>query len=270
MSNYEKIDLSVLKGRIKSGVYTSITGANRAIGKTHGLEEADRAALKKFAVKHFGVEAPVAAKVKAPKPVAKADVKPAPAAKPAKVAKAPRGKKATKRVAKKAPKSAPAAEPAPAGEEDNYYKDDSPKQEHKRSAQLKLPFDFADPAVARANTVQLMGKVIGTCADVLTALKVAEELYPKGELAESVTTATTAMTQAVKVMAQAAVSPLIKDSALAPVAKAKPAPKKVTTNKVGKPFPATAPADDVMPLDAIGLDDVEEAKELPEPASAVS
>lgn len=248
MSSYEKFDPSVIKKRIKDGEYDSLTGANRAIGKTQNLSEEDRDALKKFAAKHFGVEAPVAkkkasasAKKVAKKVVAKAEAKPKAAPKAAVAKKT--AKRAAKKVSKKAaPKAAadseaatkpssgvaPAISPKPVSGKGRTAKAASEKQ-------LSLPFREKPEVV-----VSMMGAVIGSVTTMLDSMKMAAALYPKAMLAESVPTAVRTMTRAVAVLEQHVVSPLdrsgteytaAKDASAKPKASkptAKPAPKKRT------------------------------------------
>lgn len=56
-SSYTKVDLSVIKSRLKEGVYKSLSGANRAIGKAQDLSLDEKEKAKRLALKHFGAEA---------------------------------------------------------------------------------------------------------------------------------------------------------------------------------------------------------------------
>lgn len=232
MSNYSKFDLGIIKTRIKEGTYENLIGANRAIGKTQGLSADDRATLKAYAAKHFGVEvaAPKTKKAgkKAAKKVAKKVAKKAraaKAAKPAKVAKKA-AKKASKKVGKRAKKTAAkaakvAAEPAPAATEPNAAVA-APKARKARKAATtavgevaKLNQALAIPPGSTRTPVQtaaLIGSVIGTCDQMLKSIQSANAFLPKSEAEEANKAAVKVMERAILVLDQDVVSPLLADN----------------------------------------------------------
>jgi hypothetical protein len=247
MSNYKKFDISIIRNRIKDNAYPTLAGANRAIGKTQGLSEEDKSTLKKYAAKHFGGEAPVAAapkkkavakKVAAPKGVAKV-------AKAGKKASKKAGKKTAKRVAKAAP-AAPAteAEPAPATTEATPAvakprRGRAPAAKAKASTkQLELPLegtnlrqstlDITTPVAKTA----LMGNVIGSCTQMLQSITLANNIIPKDAAAAGSEAATKLMTKAVEVLDQDVISPL-----LAQPEPTKPAPVAAAPKKTPPPRP---------------------------------
>lgn len=228
MSNYQKFDTSIIKNRIKEGAYPSLVGANRAIGKTQGLTDDDRAALKKIAAKHFGETVSEAAPKK--KAAKKAAVK-----KPAKVAKkkAPKtakkkAKKAAKKTGKRTPKAAkPAAEAAPAKAEPAPAAEPKAKATRAKrgakaaqaSKQLELPLgvkhtppppsklvSFAEGPV---ETARLMGGVISSCDTMLKAINSANSILPKDVAETGNSAAVKVMTRAVNVLDQDVVTPLL-------------------------------------------------------------
>lgn len=262
MSSYEKFDPSVIKKRIKDGEYDSLTGANRAIGKTQNLSDEDRDALKKYAAKHFGVEAAPAKKKAAKKTATKAPkaAKAAPAPKAAVAKKASKraakkvGKKAAKKAATKSAADSEAATQSVAAEKQvppakpvagkgRVAKAASPKQ-------LTLPFSSKPQEV-----VQMMGAVIGSVSQMLESMKLATVLYPKATLAESVPTAVRTLTRAVSVLEQAVVSPLDHDkvaftAAKEPAAKAKAKPAAKAPAKRERPVGARPVATEAPEEDA--------------------
>lgn len=284
MSDYKKFDLASVKARIKSDTYPNLTGANRAIGKTQGLSEEDRATLKKFAAKHFGADAPAAtapkkASKKAGKKAAKKAVaKPVKTAKKAaKVAKKTRAKRGSKKATAVA---APAAEPAPAPAVSEKPVAKAKQARGRKPAavvgtavQMALPFSPSTSSAEKTETVRLMGSVIGTCTDMLKSLDLAEKLFPKADMAESVATVTNTMTRAVAVINDEVVSPLTKpktkEKAAAPAAKEKPAKRKPAAKE--KP-PEAVPADAGVSLDDLlngaSDGDEEEDEEAGEPSEA--
>lgn len=255
MSSYEKFDPSVIKKRIKDGEYDSLTGANRAIGKTQNLSDEDRDSLKKFAAKHFGVEAAPAKKV-AKKKAAKAP-KAAVAKKASKRAAKKVGKKAAKKAATKSAADSEAATQVVAAEKpvSTAVRVSGKGRVAKATAaakQLTLPFGAKPQEV-----VQMMGAVIGSVSQMLESMKLAQVLYPKATLAESVPTAVRTMTRAVSVLEQNVVSPLDHDkvsftAAKEPVAKvkAKPAAKAVAKRERAlgtRPVAAETPEEEEAP-----------------------
>lgn len=253
MSNYKKFDISIIRNRIKENAYPTLAGANRAIGKTQGLSEDDKSTLKKYAAKHFGGDAPVAAapkkkavakKVAAPKGVAKV-------AKAGKKASKKAAKKSAKRVAKAAP-AAPAteAEPAPASASTETLAPAVAKTRRGRapaaakvtSSQLELPLegtslkqstlDISTPVAKTA----LMGNVIGSCAQMLQSITLANELIPKEAAAAGSEAATKLMTRAVSVLDQDVISPLL----------AQPEPVKPAAVATSKKTPPPRPKNPVV------------------------
>lgn len=264
MSSYEKFDPSVIKKRIKADEYDSLTGANRAIGKTQNLSDEDRDELKKFAAKHFGVEAPTkkasakkAAKkaAKTVKKAAKAEAAPkaAVAKKAAKRAAKKVGKRASKKAAAKAAADSEAATQTPAVASKPVH---GPGRVRKapavNSKQLALPFK-RDPD----GVVKMMGAVIGSVTQMLDSMKLAQALYPKGLLAESVPTAVRTMTRAVSVLEQYAVSPL--DQSQTQVTATKGPDKKA--HKAGSRARKASDKPPEPPVDANGAGDHEDMTE---------
>lgn len=254
MSNYTKFDLSSIKARIKEGTYPSLVGANRAIGKTQGLSEEDRDTLKKYAAKHFGVEAPTAkkatAKKAATKPAKKAAKKSAKkasakkaapkAAKAAKkVAKKATGKRASKSTASKAepapsdPATTEAAAPAAAPRAPRQSKPKAAPPADAKEAEDRGTSSQANGESKRSTTIRDMGAVITSCDQMLKAIS-ASDVLPKEEAAEAHTAATKLMTRAVAVLDQEVVSPLLSTKA-ATAAPAKP--KKGTKATAPKAVP---------------------------------
>lgn len=215
MSSYTKFTLATFKTRLTGGAYANLTGANRAIGKTQELSEEDKGKARALAAKHFGAAVP--AKKAAGKPAAKAAAKPAkkvakkavkkaaPKAKPAAAPSKKVAKKATKKVAKKtaakkATKSATTAEPAPGA---------SPKA-------LAVAASIAPTTTAKtpeqreaskAQVIEQMGSVIDTIGKALTSMKDAKQLFPKAELEDGVTTATSSLSRAVQRLDQEVIAP---------------------------------------------------------------
>lgn len=235
MSSYQKFTPQTIKDNLKSGKYANATGANRAIGKTQELSEADKEKAKALVAKHFGVEpakkAPVkkvsakkapAKKVAAKKAVAKKIV-----AKPVKVAKAPVAKK----VAKKAPKKAaakPVKEVAAKGRGKKTATKAAAEPKERATAAKRAPKSKAAqtadaaPVVQQASsliegasrkidskrtstlknteTIGYVGKIIESLHLAIKTMESARTSFPKVSFDEGVSTAQSAMTKAVALL----------------------------------------------------------------------
>lgn len=62
MAKYEKVTLSVFKKKLSDGVYVSLTGAKRAIGKATKMSASDRKVATAAAERKFGSKKPAAKK----------------------------------------------------------------------------------------------------------------------------------------------------------------------------------------------------------------
>ncbi len=254
MSNYKKFDISIIRNRIKEDAYPTLAGANRAIGKTQGLSEEDKVTLKKYAAKHFGGEAPVAAapkkkaaakKAAAPKGVAKV-------AKAGKKASKKAAKKGAKRVAKAAPAPDTEAEPAPASTEvapavAKPRRGRVPSAAKAASAQLELPLagvgqKLAQDSGSSSAKTHLMGHVIGSCTQMLQSITLANNLIPKEVAAAGSEAATKLMTRAVLVLDQDVISPLLTQPDVAKPASAAADRKKTPPPKPKNPVVAAKAA----------------------------
>ena len=221
MSNYAKFDFGTIKARIKDGTYPSLVGANRAIGKTQGLSDADKATLKALAAKHFGAAAPVE---KPSKKAAKKAAKKEHAPKAAKKASKKVAKKTAKRAKKAAAKPAAAkaaAEPAPAAVEQAA----APKRRGRRPAVAsEAPAALVDmvgelPSLSTLGpreTAALIGNVIGTVDQMMKSIEHSNLILPKSEAEEANKTAVRVMERAVRVLDQYVVSPLLETNVHAP------------------------------------------------------
>lgn len=281
MSSYKKFDPTIIRTRIKEGAYPTLAGANRAIGKTQGLSEEDKAGLKKLAAKHFGGEAPAPVAKKAGKKASKktATAKAPKAAK--KASKKASKKKGTKRAAKAAPAPATEAEPAPVSAEAltetlapavavRRRRGRVPAVKAHASKQLELDLG-TKPSDSKHTPDQntpgakatLMGAVIGSCDQMLRSITLADNLIPKDVATVGSTVVAQAMTRAVQVLDQEVISPLLKSETTAPPAKVKktpPSKPKNPTTAVVAVETATEKddEDDSLPLDALSSEDEDE------------
>lgn len=199
MASYQKFTLQTIKDNLASGKYKNLTGANRAIGKTQDLSNAEKEKAKALAAKHFGVD-PEASRAKpAKRRVAKAAGRPAAKRKvKARAKRAAKKTRAPKAVAKAAPVKAPAkrrgrkpraaAESAPA----------RPAAEAKvRVRRARAAVESAPPA-SKASNLEQAGSVISTLSQAITSMEQAKRLYPKADVGPAVEAASKGITQAVR------------------------------------------------------------------------
>jgi len=223
MSSYKKFTLSTFKQKLVDGDYENATGANRAIGKTQELSDAEKVKAKTMVAAHFGTE-PAKAKpakkasksakkvgkvkvAKAPakkakvKPAKRAPTKPAPAVKTVKKA-AKRGKKKASSK-RKAVVAAPAADPAPAATKPTIAKARPSRVAREVAATAPVTGVNTIVDTSREAKIQLMGQIITHVDVILRSMELSKKLYPKGDVEQGVKSAQTIMSRAVSELEKA-------------------------------------------------------------------
>ena len=253
MGSYQKFTLAFFRKRLQDGAYENATGANRAIGKTRELTDAEKDTARTMVRKHFGDSTPVkkAAKKAAKKTVKKAAKKMAskPAAKPA--------KKAAKKVAKAAKKTAKKVVQVASGKTQGGR---GKKKKAKRAVKAAGKVEEPAPVEVRKTAsltaasgkedvqlIELMGTVVNTLSTVVKSMESAKDLFPKGDLEAGVKSAHASMTRAVRII----------DGALTPLDNSLVGKAAASSGK--SPRVAALRTDDETDVASVALDDVDEA-----------
>lgn len=223
MSSYQKFTLATFKQRLNAGEYANSTGANRAIGKTKELSDAEKNSARALVFKYFGDEAPAKkGKKKTAKPAKKAKKATRAEKKEAKVDKAV--KKIVKRATKKAMKeAAPRGRAKKAGKKVGKKAGKKAKRsEEPAPAEGKAPRKTraaAAPEDSNEKLIELMGSVINTVGTALKSMESAKELFPKADLEQGVQSATTSMSKAVRILDARVLAPMDSEKTAAPAEK---------------------------------------------------
>ena len=220
MSNYKKVDIDTIKAKLQAGEYAGSTGAMRAIGKTQGLSDKDKDKLRDLVRKHFGESAPAPKAGRAKKATKKTAKKTAkkvskkasasvapPAAKPAKAGRKKVAKKVAKRGGRGGRAKAPTEVDTGAGE---VEKPVSLQHTLRNSSTGVVPVAHSS---GKDSVVPLMGQIIGTISQSLTAMELAKKLFPKGEFDRDVEMMGGAMARAVRVIDQEVTAPHLGEKA---------------------------------------------------------
>ena len=260
MSNYQKFTLQTIREKLKNGDYASLVGANRAIGKTQELSDADKVKAKAMAAKHFGVDPSEQKAAKAPTAKrgkkAKKKAAKAAAASPKKTGK--RAKKAAKKTAKKAGKSSAKAGAA------------APSATLSDAASVPIPQEALTSGAVipqtRAETIDSVGKIISTLSQALTSMELAKRLFPKADLEAGVVVAAGSMARAVRALDAAVLTQMLpEDKAVAKAAPSKPKGKKGRKAKAAASAPeAPAAEPEVAESEEEELEEVEGEASEPE------
>lgn len=215
MSNYQKFTLTTFKKRLSEGAYSNLTGANRAIGKTKELSDADKTKAKKLAAKHFGEDAPSkSAPAKAARKAAKKAEKKAEKKTEKKVEKAPKSTKKAEKPAKSTKKSAAkgkrapkeASAPTPAATDSDDTDDDDGEGEVDAEADV----DTGEAAAPSRSELLAQAKdVAGLLCTAITTLDSAQKTFPKVELGQDVAAAACSLRKVIQLVGADVVDPLV-------------------------------------------------------------
>lgn len=212
--SYQKFSLDAFRTKLKTGGYANLTGANRAIGKTHELTEDEKAAARALAAKHFGGSAAAPKAAKSSKKVAKKVTKKAAKKVAKKVVAKAAAVTAPKKAAKKAgKKSAKKTTKKQSAEEPNLPKSPAAISEMTLSKAKTLTTVAATDSTGPTAVIGQMRDVVATVGQAMKSMEDAKHLFPKGTFDASVNQAVAVLGRAVEVLDTAVLAPRLAQKA---------------------------------------------------------